>query len=267
MNSFKEFEKNAWEVKAFRYKDTWGTVTPQVIPVLLELAGEKKGLKLLDVGCGPGHFCDAATAKGLEVIGADYSKAMVEIASNNFPHIKFHQEDAESLSFENNTFDVVTLNYILLHVADQEKTLLEAKRVLKPGGKVIYSNWVAPSNSPGLELIFGALKEYADMTVIPPAPDSFIFSDLAYAESFFKENNFINITSRLFASAWKFPDGDSFYNAVQAGIRMGGLIELQKPEIKEKIREKILREIEKFKNSEGYIVPTPTLIVSATLKL
>jgi hypothetical protein len=51
---------------------------------------------------------------------------------------------------------------------------------------------------------------------------------------------------------------------VQAGTRIGGLIELQNTEIKKQIKAAILRNIEEFRTDKGYIIPTPSLIVTAS---
>lgn len=263
--SFKEFEKEAWEDKAPRYNDTWGTVTSQVVDPILEEISTSKKIKLLDIGCGPGHLCGKAVLKGVEAHGCDYSLNMIEIAKAFYPSVDFQWQDAEALTYQNGSFDVIVMNYLLLHVEDQQKTLLEAKRVLKAGGKIIYSNWLPPHSSPGLELMFNAIKEYADMSVIPPAQDIFMFSDPDFADSFFKHNGFTKVAVRKLGTFWQVSDSQKFFQAVQAGTRIGGMIDLQQDEIKEKIKSKILNDIEKFKTSEGYIVPTPSVIVSASL--
>ena len=264
--TFKQFEKDAWEAKASRYNDTWGTVTSQAIEPLLNLIKDPFGLRLLDAGCGPGHLCKKAEERGMQVTGVDYSEAMVAIAQKNYPGLEFKWGDAEDLPFAAAAFDIVVLNYLLLHVADQKKTLLEAKRVLKPGGSLIFTNWLPPSESPGLKLIFDALKEFADMSVIPPAQDIFMFSDSGLASKFFQEEaGFESTTSLKYETSWHVSDPEVFYTAAQAGTRMGGLIDLQCSEAKNNIKKKILNDIEKFKTNKAYTVPTPSLIVKATL--
>ncbi len=263
--SFKDFEKDAWESKAGRYNDTWGTVTSQVIDTILNQIPNSKGKKILDLGCGPGHLCKEASLLGMSVVGADYSENMLDIASKNYHDLEFQKQDAEALTFDDNTFDVVVLNYLLLHVADQIKTLNEAKRILKKGGMLIYSNWLSPSNSAGLKLIFDALKEYADMTVIPPAQDIFMFSDFEAAKKYSKDQNFADVSHVIFETSWTTSDAASFYNAVQAGTRMGGLIDLQKPEVKEQIKDKLLKDIQQYKTIGGYYIPTPSIIVRFSL--
>ena len=264
MEDFKNFEKNAWERKAALYDDTWGSVTSQPISSVLLEAGLESGSSLLDCGCGPGHLCSMASRQGATVIGCDFSKEMLSLAKANYPTINFMYEDAENLSFEDGRFDAIVLNYLLLHVANQDSALFEARRVIRGKGRLVFSVWRSPQDSPGFSLMFAAIKKYADMTVIPPAQDIFMYADPDRAARFLSSAGFVDIKTQIFETAWHVKSPEAFFKAVQAGARIGGLLELQNAEIKEKIKSAIFAEIENFRCVDGYIIPTPTLIVSAT---
>lgn len=264
---FKKFEEEAWEQKASKYNDTWGTVTSQPNNAILELLNIKLGMSLLDCGCGPGHFSSLASQKGARVTGCDYSNAMIDIARRNYPELNFVKEDAESLSFKDNTFDAIVLNYLLLHVADQEKVILESERVLKVDGRLVLTLWLPPSESPGLKLIFDAIMKYADMSVIPPAQDIFKFSDTSYATSFLIQSGFRDVELQRFETKWKVDTFGAFFYALQAGTRIGGMIDLQKAEVKEQIRSFMEQEIRHFQTAEGFEIPTPSIIVNARKSL
>lgn len=85
----------------------------------------ERGSKILDLGCGSGivafHFRDFFKA---EVIGVD-------IKDNRVLNIPFRIIDGENLPFDNHSFDVVLINYVLHHSRNPEKLLKEAKRVSK----------------------------------------------------------------------------------------------------------------------------------------
>ena len=263
MQSFKEFERDAWEKKASRYEDTWGIVSTQSIPTILNKAKITKGTRLLDCGCGLGHLCFQASNLGAQAIGCDYSHEMLRLASETYPTLAFEHQDAEHLSFSDESFDVVTLNFVLLHVSNQERTLLEAKRVLKIGGSLIFSMWLPPEESDGLCLMFSAVKAHADMSVIPPAQDIFLFANLERASEFLLQHGFGEIQAERVENFWNVSDGDAFFSAVQAGTRIGGTIDLQTSERKERIREEILTGIEEFRDGTRYLIPTPSVVVAA----
>jgi len=263
MDSFKEFEQKAWEKKAKLYEDNWGGVTRLPIERILEIAKSAPGQKLLDIGCGPGHLCYAADKSGAEVTGCDLSTQMIAIARANYPKITFKPEDAEKLSFLDSSFDIVTLNYLLLHVPDQKKVLLEALRVLKPNGLLIFTLWKEPSESKALKLIFDSIKKYADTSVIPPADDIFQFAQRERAERFLAASGLNNFAVETVETAWSASSAESFFNAVLSGTRMGGTIELQKEETREKIKTYIIQALKEFKTSSGYLIPMPSVITSA----
>ena len=263
MADFKEFERSAWEAKAHRYNSTWGTVSNQAIEPVLDAGHITAGMTLLDLGCGPGHLTAAAARRGADPVGCDLSTGMIAIARENYPKLDFRQGDAESLEFADGTFDLVVMNFLLLHVPDQNRVILEAKRVLKPGGRLIFSVWLGPGRSPGLRLMFEAVKAFADMNVIPPAQDIFMFAEPEFAEQTLTADGFSAIEFAEIDAAWEVSTGKQFFEAVQAGTRIGGLIDLQKPEIKSQIEEQILERIEEFKSAGGYYIPTPALVISA----
>ncbi|MCJ8275732.1 MAG: class I SAM-dependent methyltransferase [Bdellovibrionales bacterium] len=91
--------------------------------------------KLLDIGCGSGWSSYLFAQHGFETTGVD-------LHSNGFDHetsekLKFQTEDAQNLSFNDESFDVVCTNECLEHVPDPQKALSEMTRVLKPGGYLV----------------------------------------------------------------------------------------------------------------------------------
>jgi ubiquinone/menaquinone biosynthesis C-methylase UbiE len=82
----------------------------------------------------------------LKITGIDQSRLQLKKAEKNleqFPkfkgHYEFHQMNAHSLEFANETFDGVYLCWVLEHVSNPQQVLKEAFRVLKPGGTLIAS--------------------------------------------------------------------------------------------------------------------------------
>lgn len=263
MVDFKEFERTAWEDKADRYDNSWGRVSAQAIDEILSVFAPLRGKRLLDIGCGPGRLVARAAELGAIARGCDYSKRMVEIAQANYPVLAFDFGDAEKLPYETASFEAVTLNYLLLHVASQEGAILEAARVLASGGVLVYSLWLPPTESPGLNLMFAPVKEFADLSVIPPAQDIFTFASKERSESFLRANGFSEVVTKEVNTAWDVSSAEEFFSAIQAGSRMGGIVDRQQPEIKAQIAKSIAQRISEFRVGERYIIPTPSLVVSA----
>ncbi|MFI2752580.1 methyltransferase domain-containing protein [Cellulomonas sp. P22] len=108
-----------------------------LLPVL------RPGLRVLDVGCGPGTITidlAARIAPG-EVIGLDRSSAVIEAAREaqaeaGAENVSFVVGDVYELSYPDASFDVVHAHQVLQHLTDPVAALREMRRVARPGGYV-----------------------------------------------------------------------------------------------------------------------------------
>lgn len=106
-----------------------------------ELAFEwlKTGDIFLDIGCGAGNLCRAATELFTIVHGCDISQEALSIAQQQgiiCHHIDLNQD---TLPFETGTFDAVTALDLVEHLFDPSTFLNEVHRIIKPGGQLILS--------------------------------------------------------------------------------------------------------------------------------
>ena len=97
--------------------------------------------RVLELGCGPGNlwFENAKRIpQNLHLCLTDLSEGMLRKSRQNLVDKGIKSDyilvDAQEIPFVSNSFDRVVANHMLYHVADIRKTLLEIKRVLKPGG-------------------------------------------------------------------------------------------------------------------------------------
>jgi ubiquinone/menaquinone biosynthesis C-methylase UbiE len=101
----------------------------------------KPDVKVLDLGCGTGLFTIPLAERypWAQFIGADRSQAMLDVAKNKpgASKVRWEQQDALSLSYPNNSFEVVLMSNFLHHFQNPQDVIDQAVRVLKPNGVII----------------------------------------------------------------------------------------------------------------------------------
>ena len=95
--------------------------------------------RVLDLACGTGRLTHALSGTG-QIVGTDYSAAMLAEASENCP-AEFVQADAFSLPFAGASFTTVVALRFVFHLPSPEPFLREAKRILAPGGTVVFDTY------------------------------------------------------------------------------------------------------------------------------
>lgn len=99
----------------------------------------------LEVGCGTGFFLLNLKLGGVLDEGhvTDLSSGMVDVAKRNGEHLGFELEgrvaDAETLPYDDDTFDLVIGHAVLHHIPDVDQAMREVLRVLKPGGRFVFA--------------------------------------------------------------------------------------------------------------------------------
>ena len=100
--------------------------------------------RILDYGCGYGRLCGEFRDKGYgNIVGADSSPVMIELARSRFPGIDFRLVKNSSFPFEGSAFDLVLLFTVLTSTprdADQTAIVAGAQRVLRPHGMLYVSD-------------------------------------------------------------------------------------------------------------------------------
>jgi len=115
---------------------------------LLDQIPIQAGWRYLDVGCGVGVAdCEIAKRYRLDVTGIDVDPGQIEAARAREANqrLRFMVMDATKLQFHDAEFDIVTSSMVTHHMPDWERAFSEMIRVLRPGGYLIYSDFMLPS--------------------------------------------------------------------------------------------------------------------------
>lgn len=141
-----------WPKTRAEFEDFWedtSAVSQYLHPSRLELYAEvaqlvpAKAHRVLDLGCGGGHFLRYLAdqrrnnMESCVLVGVDYAQSAIDLASRLVPEATFLRALASDTRFPDNTFDAVVCMEVLEHLKKPRLALLEAWRVLAPGGHLI----------------------------------------------------------------------------------------------------------------------------------
>lgn len=238
MNPFVELEHSRWQSVAAPYHDRFGPLTSQSIGPLLDAVGVVRGLRLLDVASGPGYVAAAASRLRALATGVDFSSAMVAQARRLHPGVEYREGDAQSLPFEARSFDAVVIAYGMLHFSEPDRALAEARRVLRPGGRIAFSVWAPPERAPGFRIILDAVKAHGDPDVtLPAGPPFFRFSDPDESARSLVAAGFARPQVVELAQTWQLPSPAALFEAMlESTARTGALLRAQPPAALARIR-------------------------------
>jgi ubiquinone/menaquinone biosynthesis C-methylase UbiE len=143
MDPDKDTVAKFWEDEACgeRYGDDQDRVRYELEPEILRVANfaSARGKRVLEIGVGMGADCVRWAREGADVVGIDLTERAVSLTKQRLTDEGLPGEvrvaDAEELPFKDGSFDVVWSWGVLHHTPRADDALVEATRVLKPGGR------------------------------------------------------------------------------------------------------------------------------------
>jgi ubiquinone/menaquinone biosynthesis C-methylase UbiE len=135
---------------------------------VLELVDAHAGMRVIDLACGPGTLSRRlakSVSPGGEVVGVDLAPGMIELARASIPGARFEVMDIERLEFADGSFDAAVCGHGLQFAPDLAAALSEARRVLRPDGRLAASVPVEETN----DSVWTALDTVINRW-LPPAP-------------------------------------------------------------------------------------------------
>lgn len=161
-----------WNERAMRPLTSW----------VCEASRARAGQQVLDLGCGTGLPALALAAQvrpSGQVMAIDVSPEMLDAARKNatragLANIVFHEMTADSLEFEDASFDIVSCVCLLMFRPDPRGTIAEARRVLKPRGQLAVVVWDAAEKNPFFTTVLEPVSRFVSLPPTDPrGPGSF----------------------------------------------------------------------------------------------
>jgi SAM-dependent methyltransferase len=176
------------------------------------------GDTVVDVGCGSGRAVGELAARGVRAIGVDLDPAMIGIAAQRWPAGEFHLADATGLPLEDGSVTGYRADKVLHALAEPERAVAEARRVLAGGGRAVlvgqdWDTFVIDSDQP--DAVRALVHARADGMASPRVARRY--------RNLLLDNGFVDVTVEVHTVVWTGEAG----LPVLAAIGEGGWLDEQ----------------------------------------
>lgn len=233
------------------------------LPGYLKLGGDEQ---VLDIATGTGHAAIALAAalpKG-RVTGIDFSDGMLsraraKIEENGIRNVSLLSMDMQALDFSDNAFDAAVFSFSIFFVEDMAGLLRHAMKKVKPGGRVLATNFYEGTFSPLVEMFFDLVKKYG-----VEAPSNWRrLSTPEECKSLFEKTGLAEVRIDTRDIGYYLTDAGQWWDIVwNAGLRR--FVSSLSPEDLEKFRAEHLKEVEGLSNDKGIWLEVTVLYAQGT---
>lgn len=241
-----QVQSKLWSERAQDWAEYQEKVLHPVYQVVFDRLGVGSGVRLLDVGCGTGLALQIAARRGAQVSGIDASTASIEIARERVPGGNLSIGEMEELNFPESSFDIVTSFNAFQYAANPVNALQEARRVLKPGGKVAMVTWGLPEKCEHRATLA------AVSALLPPPPPGaggpFALSAPGKIEALMEQAELHPVEEGEVDGPFSYPDDNT---ALKGICSAGPVVRVIQQVGEEKVYQAVLESLVPFKTASG----------------
>jgi SAM-dependent methyltransferase len=266
-----------WEKMAAGWERRRASVESGSVPVaewLLRELAPQPGDTILELASGPGDTGFAAAAViGDEgrLISTDFSPEMVEVGRRRagelgLTNVEHRRMDAERLELADDSVDGVICRFAFMLMADPGAALAEARRVLRPGGRLALAVWRGPEKNPWVAI---AGRVLAGRGLVPPpdpdAPGIFTLASEGRLQSLLQEAGFAEVRTDDVPIAFVAAGVDDYVASARDTGGMFGRVWADAPEEeRDAITEALAEAFAPFAVGGGYELPGLALVAVAS---
>ena len=252
-------QRYGWDLAAADYEALWQAQLRPAQAELLAMAALRSGEQVLDVACGTGLVAFAA-AEAIgpqgQVLGVDLSGQMVDAArqraeERRLSNVGFQRMDAETLALPDASVDVALCALGLMYLPDPERAVVEMRRVVRPGGRLVAAVWGERSRC-AWSALFPIVDAEVASDVCP------LFFRLGQGDTLaraFSAAKLQDIELRRIAATLVYADADEACNAAFAGGPVALAWSRFDGPVRKRVRARYLEAIEPWRDGQGYRLP------------
>lgn len=256
-----------WEQAATGWGKRADSVRDFGMPVsmwLVEHLGLQPGMRVLELAAGPGDtgfLAAEVVAPSGTLISSDGTEAMIEVARARaarlgIRNVEFQQLNLEWLDLETASVDAVLCRWGIMLVLDPAAAAREARRVLRPGGRLAIAVWDAAARNPwatipGRVMIDAGLSEPPD----PNAPGMFALAGVGVVQELLEGAGFVDVTVESVDIERRYPDAEAFIDeTLDVSMMFAQAFAAAPQETQTAVRAKIGEALSAFTASDGALV-------------
>ncbi|HEV7807613.1 MAG TPA: methyltransferase domain-containing protein [Solirubrobacteraceae bacterium] len=277
-SEFRQGSRERWERAAAGWAAQRAVFQAAARPVsgwLVDAIEPQPGHRVLEIAAGPGDtglLAAELIAPGGTLVSTDAAEAMVELARARAAELgidnaEFRTMDAEWLDLPTASMDAVIARWGYMLLADPATALREARRVLRPGGRVALSAWTAPDENPWASVPLAELVAMgAAPTPDPGEPNMFAFRDPATIQALLEDAGFTDVVVDQLELVWHYDALDDWWDTqldLSSGLAKG--VAALTPAERDDLRDAIDRRLQTYVRPDGSVVlPGRTHVAAAS---
>ena len=273
---FRRASLTTWDGLATGW-DSWHSTIDRVFaPVndwLLRGLAARRGETILELAAGPGEVGFVAAAQlgpDGRLLSTDFSPRMVEVArrrgtERGLTNVDYRVMDAEKIDLEDGSVDAVLCCFGYMLMADAAAALRETRRVLRPGGRAVFSVWAPIERNPWAGVTARVLKERGHIPPPPPgAADPFGMGDPDRTRALLESVGFSRVHTEEVPVCFGAEDVDQFLSLMRDSAPFGrALCSISAGET-DAINAELGRAFAPFAGEAGYALPGVALATVAS---
>ena len=267
---YQEYTRKTWNAAARPYLGFMSRLRP-FHEELLRRVRPKKGEQFLDMACGPGEpaisIAQRVGEKG-HVLGVDLSERMISLAKRlakerKVDSVDFRVMNCEKLELPKASFDAVVSAYGFQIFTDPEKAAREARRVLKPGGRLACCIWSTAEHVPYIHAIIGPMLAHAEPDENGYIPTPYEIGGKGEMVRFLQESGFRAAKESRVTHDFRFRDVQEYLDVILRGTPIGHSLSEEAPKVQRDVLRATRANLLEWTNDDGITVPGECVFVTA----
>jgi len=254
-------QANAW----YEYREAMFVATRPIHEWLVEHLEPKDGQRVLEVAAGPGEtgFLAAARLGTGRLVSTDIAPFMVDAAHKRgaelgVENVDYQLLDAQAMDFDDASFNGVICRWGFMLMPDPAAALRECRRVLVPGGRLVFAVFTGPDENPFASI---PARILADAGHLPRAtsgwqPGILALADRARIQALLDDAGFTSTRIEGVDMTWTFADAAGYWTFLVELTALGPLVRSLSGDARDALRAAIDHRLAPYTDADGIALPS-----------